>query len=109
MHLFGACRHCLGGNWMAIPGPWQAVYHQGVNDVTAFVLAGGKSARMGSDKAFLGWGKQTLLAHSLALARTLSPEALIVGPSAKFASYGAVVEDVLRDRGPLGGIHAALQ
>ena len=84
------------------------MYHQAVNDVTAFVLAGGKSTRMGSDKAFLGWGKQTLLAHSLALARTLSPEALIVGPSAKFASYGAVVEDVLRDRGPLGGIHAAL-
>jgi len=32
----------------------------------------------------------------------------IVGDSKKFAAFGQVVEDVYRERGPLGGIHAAL-
>ena len=50
------------------------------NDVTAFVLAGGKSSRM----------------------------VIIVGRRDKFAAHGDVVEDVYLERGPLGGIHAAL-
>lgn len=85
------------------------MYHPQVDDLTAFILAGGKSTRMGADKAFLGWKGRTLLDHSVELARGLSPEVLIVGEASKFASYGAVVEDVFRERGPLGGIHAALQ
>lgn len=85
------------------------MYHRLVNDLTAFILAGGKSARMGEDKAFLQWGGRTLLEHSLRLARALSPEVLIVGGAGKFSAYGAVVEDVFRERGPLGGIQAALQ
>lgn len=80
-----------------------------MDDLTAFILAGGKSTRMGEDKAFLSWQGRTLLEQSLRLARALSPEVLIVGSAAKFGTYGAVVEDVFRDRGPLGGIHAALQ
>jgi molybdopterin-guanine dinucleotide biosynthesis protein A len=80
-----------------------------VDDLTAFILAGGKSTRMGEEKAFLRWRGRTLLEHSLRLARSLSPEVLIVGSAAKFGGYGAVVEDVFRERGPLAGIHAALQ
>ena len=85
------------------------MYYREVEDLTVFVLAGGKSTRMGSEKALLPWGKQTLLERVLGIAKTLSPEVLIVGNTAKFSSYGAVVEDVFRERGPLGGIHAALQ
>lgn len=76
--------------------------------VTAFVLAGGKSTRMGRDKAFLEFGGQTLLARALDLARTLGREVRIVGDADKFAAFGPVVEDIFRDCGPLGGIHAAL-
>ena len=79
-----------------------------VDDVTAFILAGGKSTRMGSDKAFLELKGRTLLARSLETVRGLTPETIIVGERSKFAPFGFVVEDVFRDRGPLGGIHAAL-
>ena len=77
--------------------------------VTGFVLAGGKSERMGRDKAFLEASGRSLLANALELAGSVASEVRIVGEAAKFGAFGAVVEDGYRDRGPLGGIHAALE
>lgn len=76
--------------------------------ITAFILAGGKSARMGSDKAFLELAGRTLLARSLDLARTITPDVRIVGAPEKFSAFGVTVPDIYPGRGPLGGIHAAL-
>ncbi len=78
-------------------------------DVTAFILAGGKSTRMGTDKAFVTLHGSTLLATALELARSVTPDVRIVGDPAKFAPFAPVVEDVFPDCGPLGGIHAALR
>src|SRR6266436_4670837 len=77
-------------------------------DVAAFVLAGGKSIRMGQDKAFLPWEGQTLLARALEATQAVASLTRIVGARAKFDAYANVVEDIFVDRGPLGGIHAAL-
>ncbi len=85
------------------------LYHSLMASITGFVLAGGKSARMGRDKAFLEASGRSLLANALELARSVAPEVRIVGEAAKFSAFGVVVEDVYRDRGPLGGIHAALE
>jgi molybdopterin-guanine dinucleotide biosynthesis protein A len=74
----------------------------------SFVLAGGKSSRMGSDKAFLKFGGQTLLQRAISVAATVSDRVLIVGDPEKFAQYGATVKDLFAGCGPLGGIHAAL-
>lgn len=79
-----------------------------VNDLAAFVLAGGKSSRMGRDKAFLEFGGKTLLRRALDLAGSVTADVAIVGDKTKFSTFGKVVEDVYRDCGPLGGIHAAL-
>jgi molybdopterin-guanine dinucleotide biosynthesis protein A len=79
-----------------------------MEEVTAFILAGGKSSRMGRDKAFLELGGKALLAHMLQLAAAVASSVHIVGPAAKFAGWGAVVEDVIPGEGPLSGIHAAL-
>lgn len=78
------------------------------SDVSAFILAGGKSTRMGADKAFVALDGRTLLARALDLARSVTPDVHIVGDRAKFAPFAPVVEDIFRDCGPLGGIHAAL-
>jgi molybdopterin-guanine dinucleotide biosynthesis protein A len=77
--------------------------------VTAFVLAGGKSARMGMDKAFVEFEGGTLLVRALDLARSVTADVRIVGRREKFAAFAQVVEDVFWDCGPLGGIHAALR
>jgi molybdopterin-guanine dinucleotide biosynthesis protein A len=79
-----------------------------VVDLTAFVLAGGKSSRMGADKAFLQFSGRTLLERALELARGVAEEVRIVGSREKFADFAPVVEDEYAGRGPLGGIHAAL-
>ena len=90
------------------------VYYHGVDPVTAFVLAGGKSSRMGlnKDKALLQTDGRTLLEHSLGLAQAAAGRALgntwIVGSAEKFAGFGPVVEDIYPGQGPLSGIHAAL-
>ncbi len=84
------------------------MYHQRVEGVTAFVLAGGKSTRMGEDKAFLELAGRTLLARVLEIANQVADDVRIVGDAEKFLPFGRVVEDMFSARGPLGGIHAAL-
>jgi molybdopterin-guanine dinucleotide biosynthesis protein A len=81
----------------------------GVDDVTAFVLTGGKSTRMGTDKAFLDFKGRIMLSRALELVAGTAREVRIVGNPAKFAAVGKVIEDIYRDRGPLAGIHAALK
>lgn len=73
-----------------------------------FLLTGGKSSRMGADKAFLEFRGQTLLERALAMIGRVCPGVVIVGDHARFSSYGSVVEDVYAGCGPLAGIHAAL-
>ena len=84
------------------------MYDHGVESVTGFVLAGGKSSRMGQDKAFLQLGGRTLLAHALELAQAATGNVWIVGGAEKFADFGSVLEDKYPGRGPLAGIQAAL-
>lgn len=79
------------------------------SSLAAFILAGGKSTRMGTDKAFMSLEGRTLLARALDLGRAVAFDVRIVGDASKFSAFAPVVEDVFRDRGPLGGIHAALR
>ena len=73
-----------------------------------FLLAGGKSSRMGADKAFLEFRGRTLLERALAVIGDVCPSVAIVGHPAHFSNYGSVVEDIYPGCGPLAGIHAAL-
>jgi molybdopterin-guanine dinucleotide biosynthesis protein A len=79
------------------------------DSLAAFILAGGKSTRMGADKAFVLLDGRTLLAMTLEVTCSVTTDVSIVGDRAKFSAYAPVVEDIFRDCGPLGGIHSALQ
>jgi molybdenum cofactor guanylyltransferase len=75
----------------------------------AFVLAGGKSTRMGTDKAKAPLEGRTLLEHAIAILRQVTDEVAILGPRQLYSSCGiAVIEDIYPGCGPLAGIHAAL-
>jgi len=74
-----------------------------------FVLAGGKSRRMGQDKALLLFEGRPLGLRAAELAQQVCSDVTIVGDPAKYAAWGfPVLRDLYPDRGPLGGIHAAL-
>ena len=88
------------------------LYHRAMEptlEVAAFILAGGNSTRMGSDKAFAPLNGRTLLARMLETARSLTSNVRIIGNSAKYGAFAPVVEDIFPGCGPLGGIHAALR
>ena len=81
---------------------------QRARDLSAFVLAGGRSARMGRDKAFVELAGRALLDRALDACRPLCPALGIVGSRQKFGDRGPAIEDIFPERGPLGAIHAAL-
>ena len=69
--------------------------------LSGFVLAGGKSTRMGRDKALLTWHGHTLLDHMVERLRTVADPVHVVGRHP--------LPDRLPDRGPLSGIATGLQ
>jgi molybdenum cofactor guanylyltransferase len=79
-----------------------------MDEISAFILAGGRSLRMGSDKAFLELDGNPLIARAVQLARQVASSVKIVGDAEKHAAYAPVISDTFRGRGPLAGIHAAL-
>lgn len=75
----------------------------------AVVLAGGKSRRMGRDKAAIETDGQSLLARMVALAGTFCPLVVVSGRDP--APYGACAPwfaDAWPGLGPLGGVATAL-
>lgn len=80
-----------------------------MGDISAFVLAGGQSSRMGADKAFVELEGRTLLTYALNLLKQVTGDVHILSSKVPFGAYGEVVEDQFPNCGPLGGIHAALR
>ena len=85
----------------------------GHRNVTVQVMLGGRSVRMGRDKALVELGGKTLLDRAI---HTWQPYGggfqLSVGDASRrvLAPRGiAAVADVYPDRGPLGGLHAGLR
>lgn len=78
-------------------------------ELTGFVLAGGRSSRMGTDKAALLLNGRTLLQHAIEIVGSVTrgPVA-ILGSRELYSGYGQVIEDLYPGCGPLAGIHAAL-
>lgn len=77
---------------------------------SAIILAGGKSSRMGRDKALIEIFGEPLVAR---VARVISPlfESLIVVANGDLEAVlpdAAIVKDIFPEKGPLGGIHAGL-
>jgi molybdopterin-guanine dinucleotide biosynthesis protein A len=76
--------------------------------ITGFVLAGGKSSRMGQDKAGLPLNGRTLLETALSNLRAVTTDVYILGSPELYGAYAPAIADLLPGCGPLSGIHAAL-
>jgi molybdenum cofactor guanylyltransferase len=76
--------------------------------VLGAIIAGGKSSRMGQDKAFIEWRGKTLVAHVI---ERLSPQAdeVIINTNSDPARFTLpVVHDLIGTGTPVAGLHAAL-
>lgn len=77
---------------------------------TAIILAGGKSSRMGFDKQFLKIDQRRLMDSLINKLKKEFTEIIIVTnkPEYYIGLSHKIITDKLKEKGPIGGIHAGL-
>ena len=80
----------------------------GAAGAAGFVLAGGRSSRMGEEKALLELEGRPLIAHALDVLRGAGLTPQIAGARGDLSEFAPIVADERADCGPLGGVVSAL-
>ena len=80
-------------------------------DMTGIILAGGKNTRMGTNKAFLEIDGSRLIDKAINIYREIFSEIIIVtNDPLSYIEFTdvAIVTDIYKGKGPLGGIYTGL-
>lgn len=78
--------------------------------ISGFILAGGKSSRMGTDKALLMFQDKPLLLHMIKRIEPFCDRIAISGQNSEYANFEfEMVPDLYSDCGPIAGIFSALK
>lgn len=78
--------------------------------IGTFILAGGRSSRIGKPKGLLPLAGRPLIFHMAHLLKTVGETPVIVGRQSEYSGLGfQVIPDDRRNLGPLGGICTALR
>ena len=83
-----------------------------MTDIRGYVLAGGKSSRMGSDKALLNMEGRTAIERQCEILETFCAQGVFIAGarSSELSKLSwPVIQDSMLDQGPLFGIISALQ
>lgn len=78
------------------------------SEIGGYVLAGGRSSRMGRDKALLKLGGKPLVLHAVVKLRRVCMEVSILGSDPALDAFAPLVADLHPGCGPMGGMEAAL-
>lgn len=80
------------------------------NDITGIILAGGKSSRMGVNKALLPLNGKPIIEHTASLLKSLFPSVILITNQPDEYSFLELeaFADVYPGRGPIAGIHSGL-
>ncbi len=77
--------------------------------INGFVLAGGKSSRMGQDKALMQLGGKQLVLRATEILRPFVREITLLAPAERYKNLGLpVLRDKWPDRGPLAAVCTGL-
>ena len=77
--------------------------------ISGIILAGGKSVRMGEDKGLITWQGKTFTERIMDVLKELTNDILIVSNNSAYEKFGKpVFKDLIKDKGPLGGIYSGL-
>ncbi len=80
-----------------------------LKSVTAFILAGGKSSRMGEDKGLMIFEGKPLVLHLIDKLKPVFHEVQIITNNEAYSKFGLTIrKDIIKDKGPLAGIYAGL-
>jgi len=78
--------------------------------ITGIILAGGKSKRMGTDKALLKLDGNTLLDKAIDLCKSVCNQVIISSNNPEHKRMGyQVIPDEIEECGPIGGIYSCLK
>jgi molybdopterin-guanine dinucleotide biosynthesis protein A len=76
--------------------------------ISGYVLAGGRSSRMGTDKSLLRLAGKPLIQHAVTKLQRVCHEVHILGANPALAAHAPLVPDIHPGCGPIVGIEAAL-
>lgn len=80
-----------------------------MEDINVYILAGGKSSRMGSEKGLVLLNDKPFIEHIIDVLLKMSLPIHIVSNTHLYDSFGyPVYSDIVKDKGPLCGIYTAL-
>ena len=87
-----------------------------MNEVDAYILIGGRSSRLGQDKAVVDLGGRSLAQRAFETASSALPHSRVTFVAANEAQFaieaiiagGRFIFDLVANLGPISGIHAAL-
>lgn len=80
------------------------------SEIEVFILAGGKSRRMGSDKGLVNFKGEPMISHIIRALEKLNMPSSIISSNKEYLKFGKpVYQDLIPDKGPLGGLYTALE
>lgn len=78
--------------------------------ISAIILAGGKSTRMGRDKGLLLYEGKPMIQYVIDAVNPITTDIIIVSNQQGYEKFGyPIIEDEVKDCGPLAGIVAGLK
>jgi molybdopterin-guanine dinucleotide biosynthesis protein A len=78
-------------------------------EITTVILAGGKSSRMMKDKGLVLFHDKMLIEHVLEKVKKISGNIIIITQNEAYGQFGfTCYADILKEKGPLGGIFTGL-
>jgi molybdopterin-guanine dinucleotide biosynthesis protein A len=78
-------------------------------EITAIILAGGKSSRMKEDKGLVYFNGKMLAQHVIDVLKKITKNIIIITANSDYNQFGCpCIEDEMKDKGPLGGIYTGL-
>lgn len=78
-------------------------------DIAVYILCGGKSSRMKTEKGLVEYHGKTFVQWILEAVSPLSDNIKLVTKNPSYAEFGlTMISDLVEDQGPVGGIYTAL-
>ena len=78
-------------------------------NTTGIILAGGKSSRMGEDKGLALLNGKPMIQHIIEALENSVSDIIIISNNTAYSEFGyPVYSDIIKDKGPVGGIYTGL-